>query len=519
MKVTTSKSKNAESFYISKSFINDKGVSTSVNVRKLGTLADLLKEHGPTRDDVMKWARAEAKLETQKYKEEKTVNISFNSNKRLQPQQQVFYRGGYLFLQYFYYKLGLDKVCRKIRDKYSFKFDINSILSDLIYSRILEPSSKRSCYKCTLDFLEPPSYQLHDVYRSLNILAKECDLIQSETYKNSHLLGKRNDKILFYDCTNYYFEIEDEDGIKKYGKSKEHRPNPIVQMGMFMDGDGIPLAFSLFPGNANEQTSIKPLEEKILNEFDCQKFIYCSDAGLGSEKIRKYNHMGERAFVVTQSIKKLNAQDRQWALDTKGFKRLSDDKVIDLSEVPSDMLPIIIGIVTRLVYEVQFWMSPKTDETRHLIITYSPKYAKYQKTIREKQVDRAKLMLEKGSIKKERRNPNDPARFISSLAVTDDGEKANVHNFLNTDKIDEETKYDGMYAVSTDLLDDNVSEILSISEKRWQIEECFRIMKTEFDARPVYLQRVDRITAHFLTCFLALIIYRYLEKALEHKYT
>ena len=278
MKVTTSKSKNAESFYISKSFINDKGVSTSVNVRKLGTLADLLKKHGPTRDDVMEWARAEARLETQKYKEDKTVNISFNSNKRLQPQQQVFYRGGYLFLQYFYYNLGLDKVCRKIRDKYSFKFDINSILSDLIYSRILEPSSKRSSYKCALDFLEPPSYQLHDVYRSLNVLAKECDLIQSETYKNSHLLGKRNDKILFYDCTNYYFEIEDEDGIKKYGKSKEHRPNPIVQMGMFMDGDGIPLAFSLFPGNANEQTSIKPLEEKILKEFDCQKFIYCSDA-------------------------------------------------------------------------------------------------------------------------------------------------------------------------------------------------------------------------------------------------
>ena len=425
MKVTTSKSKNAESFYISKSFINDKGVSTSVNVRKLGTLADLLKEHGPTRDDVMKWARAEAKLETQKYKEDKIVNFSFNSSKRLQPQQQVFYRGGYLFLQYFYYKLGLHKVCRKIRDKYSFKFDINSILSDLIYSRILEPSSKRSSYSCAMDFLEPPSYQLHDVYRSLNVLGKECDLIQSETYKNSHLVGKRNDKLLFYDCTNYYFEIEDEDGIKRYGKSKEHRPNPIIQMGMFMDGDGIPLAFSLFPGNANEQTSIKPLEEKILKEFDCQKFIYCSDAGLGLEKIRKHNHMGERA----------------------------------------------------------------------------------------------KLMLERGSTKKERRNPNDPARFLGSIAVTDDGETANVYNYLNTEKIDEEAKYDGMYAVSTDLLDDNVSEILSISEKRWQIEECFRIMKTEFEARPIFLQRTDRITSHLLTCFLALIIYRYLEKFLEHKYT
>ena len=306
-----------------------------------------------------------------------------------------------------------------------------------------------------------------------------------------------------------YFEIEDEDGIKRYGKSKEHRPNPIIQMGMFMDGDGIPLAFSLFPGNANEQTSIKPLEEKILKEFDCQKFIYCSDAGLGSEKIRKYNHMGERAFVVTQSIKKLNAQDRQWALDTKGFKRLSDDKVVDLAEISKD---------DETIYYKDAPYTPK-DLPQRLIITYSPKYAKYQKSIREKQVDRAKLMLEKGSIKKERRNPNDPARFLGSIAITDDGEKANVHNYLNTDKIDEEAKYDGMYAVSTDLLDDNVSEILSISEKRWQIEECFRIMKTEFEARPIFLQRTDRITSHFLTCFLALIIYRYLEKFLEHKYT
>lgn len=261
--------------------------------------------------------------------------------------------------------------------------------------------------------------------------------------------GKRNDKILFYDCTNYYFEIEEEDGDKKYGKSKEHRPNPIVQMGMFMDGDGIPLAFLLFPGNANEQTSLKPLEEKVLSEFECQKFVYCSDAGLGSEKIRNYNHMGERAFIVT----------------------------------------------------------------------YSPKFARYQKAIRDAQVDRAQKLIDSGAAKRGRRNPNDPRRFIGKIAVTEDGEKSTVKNYLDTDKIEHEALYDGLYAVFTDLLDDPIEDILKVSEGRWEIEECFRIMKTDFEARPVYLKLETRIKAHFFSCFLSLIIYRYLERAIGFNHT
>ena len=204
----------------------------------------------------------------------------------------------------------MNKICRKLKNKYKFLYDINAILSDLIYARVLEPASKRSSYRTAFEFMEKPRYELHDVYRALDVLGNECDLIQSETYKNSHFIGKRNDKILYYDCTNYYFEIEHEDDDKKYGKSKEHRPNPIIQMGLFMDGDGIPLAFSLFPGNTNEQKSLKPLEQKVIREFGCQKFIYCSDAGLASENIRTYNHMGERAFIVTQSIKKLPGQKR-----------------------------------------------------------------------------------------------------------------------------------------------------------------------------------------------------------------
>lgn len=512
MKVTTSKSKNAESFYIAKSYINNEGKSTSVNVRKLGTLAELIKEHGPTRDDVMAWARQEAKAETLKYKEEqkqKAVQITFHADREIPHDQQVLYRGGYLFLQSIYYQLGGDRICRKLRDKHRFKFDINAILSDLIYTRVLEPASKRSSYSIAQEFLEKPSYQLHDVYRALEILGDEMDFIQAEFYKNSHLLGNRNDQVLFYDCTNYYFEIEQEDGIKKYGKSKEHRPNPIVQMGLFMDGDGIPLAFSLFPGNANEQTSLKPLEEKVLQEFNCQKFIYCSDAGLGSESIRTFNHMGERAFIVTQSIKKLNADDKAWALDPSGFRRISDGSLVDLSEISED---------DDTLYYKEEPYTPKKLHQR-LIVTYSPKYARYQKTIRSKQVERASAMLDHGSIKKQRRNPNDPARFIGKIAATEAGEKANIHHYLDEERIQDEERYDGLYAVATDLLDDDVSAILKVSERRWEIEECFRIMKTDFEARPVFLQRETRIKAHFLTCFLALMVYRYLERQLSSCYT
>lgn len=512
MRVTTSKSKNAESFYISKGYVNDKGVSTSVIIRKLGTLKDLLPEHGPTRDDVMVWAKEQARIETLKYKrekEEKQIKLTFHADRPMDYDKQVFYRGGYLFLQSIYYQLQINKICRKLKQKHKFKYDINAILSDLIYARILEPCSKRSSYKAASEFLEKPSYKLHDVYRALDVLGAECDLIQAELYKNSHFLGARNNKVLYYDCSNYYFEIEQEDGNKKYGKSKEHKPNPIIQMGLFMDGDGIPLAFSTFAGNANEQTSLKPLEKKILGEFGCQKFIYCSDAGLGSESIREYNHMGERAYIVTQSIKKLKKEEKEWALDPQGFKKVSDDTPVDITKLDSSD--------KGLYYKDEPYTTKKLHQ--RLIITYSPKYAAYQRTIRDKQVERAQKMLDSGNTKKNRKNPNDPARFIEKTAVTPEGEAADIKYFLDENKIAEETLYDGLYAVCTDLLDDNVADILKVSEGRWQIEDCFRIMKTDFSARPVYLQDENRIQAHFLICFLALTIYRFLEKKMDLKYT
>lgn len=513
MRVTTSKSKNSESFYITQSYTSAQGKSTSKTIRKLGTLAELSKRLNTDRDGVMAWANEQARLETARYKSEKEdalVMVPFHSNKLMDYHMHKLFTGGYLFLQSVYYGLKVDSICRKIKSRYKFEYDLNAILSDLVYTRVLEPSSKSSSFRAAKQFLEPPTYELHDVYRALSVLAREMDFIQAEVYKNSFFLGNRNDRILYYDCTNYYFETEQEDGDKKYGKSKEHRPNPIIQMGLFTDGDGLPLAFSLFPGNQNEQKSLKPLETKILQQFGCQTFIYCSDAGLASEDNRVFNHMGQRAFIVTQSIKKLPAEDRAWALDRNGFKRLSDDVLVDITKLSEDDKD-------QLYYKEEPFTTKKLHQ--RLIITYSPKYAAYQKTVRAEQIARAEKMVANGSLKRQRKNPNDPARFVNKTAATVEGEKADIHYYLDVDTIAREEMYDGFYAVCTDLLDDDAADVLKVSEGRWQIEDCFRTMKTDFEARPVYLNREDRIKAHFLTCFLALLHFRLLGRSLKDSYT
>lgn len=513
MKVNISKSKNAESFYIKQSYIDANGKSTSRTIRKLGTLKELLVEHGPTRDDVMEWAREQARIETEKYelaKENLCLPVTFHPNRKISHNEKRKFQGGYLFLQSIYYQLGLNRICRKIRDKHHYEYDLNAILSDLIYTRILEPGSKRSSYTAAKGFLEPPGYGLHDVYRALSVLAEESDLIQSEVYKNSNLLMRQNGHVLYYDCTNYYFEIEQEEGDRKYGKSKEHRPNPIIQMGLFTDGDGIPLAFSLFPGNQNEQKSLKPLEQTVVRDFGCERFIFCSDAGLASENNRLLNHTANRAYIVTQSIKKLSSEYREAALSRKGFRRLSDHKLVDLDQLTD-------SDYGQVFYKEEPYSTRKMEQ--RLLITYSPKYAAYQKEIREKQISRAASMLREGNHKKTRKNPNDPARFIGKQAVTKEGEIADIVYYLDEEKIAEEARYDGLYAVCTDLFDDDPGDILKVSEGRWQIEACFRIIKTDFSARPVYLHRSDRIKAHFLICFLSLLIYRLLEKKLNKEYT
>lgn len=289
MKLVITSSKNSEHFYIQQSFINSYGKSTSKTIRKLGSLADLSSKLNTDRDGVIKWCKEQVAIETQKYNDDNDrILVPLYPSQIIDKNKTLSFNCGYLFLQSICSSLRLDNICRNIKNKYSFQYDLEAILSDLIYARILNPSSKLSSYSYCQSFLEKPKYELHDVYRALQVLSSEMDYIQSELYRNSQFIHKRNTSVLYYDCTNYFFEIEQEKDDRKYGKSKENRPNPIVGMGLFMDGDGFPLSFSIYPGNQNEQLTLKPLEEKVIQDFGCTKFIYCSDSGLGSKNNKKF---------------------------------------------------------------------------------------------------------------------------------------------------------------------------------------------------------------------------------------
>lgn len=508
MRVSISKSKNYTFLYIIKDFIFN-GKRTTKIVEKLGTIESLEKALNKNYDEVLAWAKEKAMLKTQEEKEDQKKVVFALDGKSLIPiDKDRSFNCGYLFLQSILYKLKINNTFRNISNKYKCEYSLESVFTDLIYSRIISPSSKKTTYEFSKKLLEAPKYTLTDVYRSLSIFSKETDTILKDLYRNSYFIHKRNTKALYYDCTNYYFEIEDEDGYKRYGKSKEHRPNPIIGMGLFMDGDGLPLSYSLYPGNQNEQVTLKPLEKRIIKDFELSKFIYCSDAGLSSTSNKKFNSFGSRAYIITQSLKKLKQKDKELALDKNRFKSISNPLLkLDLNNINEDDF---------------YYQELPLDNTisERLIITYSPKYAAYQKNIRNKQVERALAMINKnGKVKKERRNPNDPSRFIKSISTNSNGEKIETTCLLNEDLINEEKKYDGFYAITTNLIDDDISKIIAVSERRWQIEQCFRIMKTDFKARPVYLKRQDRINAHFLTCFTSLLVIRLLEILTEKKYT
>lgn len=509
MRITLSKSKSSEQVYISKAYRDENGKSTSRIFKKLGTMSELLPKHDNDREKVLEWAREQARICTEEEKNEKLeVPLSLSVNKQLSMNEQVSFAGGYLFLQNIFYELGLGKICDRISSKHSFKYDLSSILSKLIYARVLSPSSKLSSFEYMQNLLEKPEFGLHDVYRALDILNEESDMIQASLYKSSK--ATRNSSILYYDCTNFFFEIEDEDDFRKYGKSKEHRPNPIVQMGMFLDADGLPLAFTVFPGNENEQPTLIPMEEQIIKDFSLSKFIICTDAGLASQANRRFNDHPDRSFIVTQSLKKLKEHLREWSLDPTGWTLGHDEKHYDLSEIDEEAYK-------NMVFHKERWIKENGLEQR-IIVSFSPKYKHYQKEIRQRQVDRAIHILQKGS-SATTKNPNSPTRFIEEMQMTLEGEIADIKkSSLNTDKISEEERYDGFTAVCT-TLESDATEILKINHRRWEIEESFKIMKSEFKARPVFLQKEERIRAHFLTCFLSLMIYRTLEKKLDEKYT
>ena len=514
MYITITGSNDNKDIYINQSYRKENGKTSSRIYKKLGKYNDLLQQFNGDQQKMMTWAKEEAKKETELFNlNNGKVTVDFSKAAYIPMNEIRSFSIGYLFLQSLCTQLRFDKICRTIKGRHKYKYDLNAILSDLVYARILAPASKHGSYDYCQTLLEPPKYSLSDVYRALSVIAEESDFIQSELYKNSNFLHPRDKRILYYDCTNYYFEIEEESGVKRYGKSKENRPNPIVTMGLFMDSDGIPLAFDIFPGNQNGQTTLKPLETKILQDFNCSEFIFCSDAGLGSAGNRRFNSLGNRAYIITHSLKKMKKEDRDIALNPTQFRKVGSTHFIDLRTLDETDEEVFNSIYYKEVPIVT------GDMDEILVVTYSPKYKAYQEKIRNRQIERAKKIIESSDKKCKGKNQNDPMRFVKKTSVTPDGEIANKQVYdLDEEQIQKEKMYDGFYAVITNLEGD-VSEIVKINKQRWEIEENFRIMKTEFEARPVYVRREDRIKAHFMTCYISLLIYRLLEKKLGNKYT
>jgi len=509
MRLKISESKNSKSLYVIKSTYEN-GKHSSMIVEKLGTVRELEKRLNGQAP--IPWAREYiARLNYEDKQGRNEIIVKHANSKRIAKGIRSSYHGGYLFLQSIYHALRLDDICLEIKKRHSFSYDLDSVLSRLIYGRILHPSSKLATARFSETLLEPKDFDDHHVYRALEILADESDFIQSELYKNSAQVVKRKDTVLYYDCTNYFFEIEQEKGLKQYGYSKEHRPNPIVEMGLFMDGDGIPLAFSIHPGNTNEQVTLKPLEKKIITDFGHAKFVVVTDAGLASYANRKFNDMGSRAFITTQSVKQLKGHLRAWALDAGGWHLAGDDKTYSLSDINEETCYDKMFYKERWIHE--------NDLEQRLIVTFSVKYKNYQRLLRQQQIERARSLIDKTPARINNHLQTDAKRFIKRISVTPGGEIADQDVYgLNEKAIADEESYDGFYGVCTNLEDD-IEAIIKINKGRWEIEECFRIMKHEFKARPVYLSRDKRIEAHFTTCFMALIVYRLLERKLGNKYT
>ena len=514
MNLIISKSKNSKSLYIQKSFRKN-GKSTSKVVKKLGTMEELLPKHNNSEDEVIAWGKKIAKKMTEEEKRDKDiVLISLSQSKLLEPMKQTSYNGGYLFLQDIFHSLKLDKICRDIQDEYKFEYDLADVLSRLIYSRIIYPSSKLSAFEDSKNFIEQPTFELHDIYRSLDVLAEKCDTIQEFLYENSKKVVNRNTSVLYYDCTNYFFEIEEERGNCSYGKSKEHRSLPIIQMGLLMDGNGFPLSFVIFPGNENEQPSLIPVEKKIIKDFGITKFVVCTDAGLASKENREFNIQKNCSYIVTQSLKKIKKHIKDWALNPEGWSK-GDSTGLDISSV---MKAVDDGETFEDgIWYKERWINENGIEQR-IIVSFSPKYRAYQRYIRSRQIERARKSAESNK-KTTTKNPNSPSRFLDEVRYTDNGEVAdNVEVVVNDGRIAEEEKYDGFYAVCT-TLEDDIKDIIKVNKRRWEIEESFKIMKSEFKARPVYLQKDNRIEAHFLTCFIALMFIRILENKTGNKLT
>ena len=508
---------NDYSYYsIIKDYTNLNGKRTTKIFEKLGN-QDQVEERFGKVDTINKIKEYIDELNNED--KEELLKREFNPNKRISPGIKRQFNIGYLFLEKIYNQLNIKSICDYISNKYKFQFDLNEILSYLVFARIIYPSSKLETFKQCQNFINQPKFKLHDEYRALSYIAENMDFIQEKLFNNSKNVINRNSSVIYYDCTNYFFEIECEDDFKKYGISKQHQPSPLVGMGLFMDGDGLPLSCNIYPGNQNEQKTLIPEETKIINNFklDSTKMILCTDAGLSSDEIKKFNVKDNRGFVITQSLKKLKEEYKTQVFDKSNWRIPGDLKhIYNLEDIKNN------DSLKEKYYETLFYKIIQTETKsvkQDLIVTFCFKYFDYNQNIRNNQIERAKKSIETNNVSRKGKNQNDYRRFINSLNSTDDGEIAeNTTYSIDEDLIKDEAKFDGYYALTTNLVGD-INEIFKIVKGRWEIEESFRIMKSDFLARPVNLSREDRIKAHFMTCFISLFIYRLLEKRLNYKYT
>lgn len=549
MKLYYDKRLKDPTYYIQQGFRNGKKTTTK-NIKRLGKHSELLL----ITDNPLEYAKNEVKKMNEEYRSGRSEFIvTMDFNERIPSTDSPCSNStslniGYLYLKDIYAKLNLSDFFKSVSSDRKITYDCNKICQFLTYARILDPASKYGTYDKLDTYYEKPQVEYQHMIRFLDILDRNSDQYLKHLFDNSENIVKRDTSVMYYDCTNYFFETEKPDeeivdevtgeiilGLRQFGISKENKTSPIVEMGLIMDSRGIPISMCIHPGNTNEQLTAVPLEKEVIKMTGNKKFIYCADAGLGSYNIRKFNDMGGRAYIVTQSVKKLGQEIKDIVFNDSNYRLLSNDDAITLKEmrtfnkkdannlslyndfaykvIPANT-PMDTGLYEEKVYKNGRTKKVKTKGTLHqyIIVTFSRKMMEYQRTIRERQLERAKKLLRLKDPEKIKKGPNDIRRFLKNTS----SDTANY--VLDMDKIHEEEKYDGFYAVATNL-DDSAKDILAVAQNRYKIEDCFRIMKTNFDARPVFLRKPERIRAHFLICYTALLIYRLMEYKLDDNLT
>lgn len=549
MKLYYDKRLKDPTYYIQQGFRNGKKTTTK-NIKRLGKHSELLL----ITDNPLEYAKNEVKKMNEEYRSGRSEFIvTMDFNERIPSTDSLYSNStslniGYLYLKDIYAKLNLSDFFKSVSSDRKITYDCNKICQFLTYARILDPASKYGTYDKLDTYYEKPQVEYQHMIRFLDILDRNSDQYLKHLFDNSENIVKRDTSVMYYDCTNYFFETEKPDeeivdevtgeiilGLRQFGISKENKTSPIVEMGLIMDSRGIPISMCIHPGNTNEQLTAVPLEKEVIKMTGNKKFIYCADAGLGSYNIRKFNDMGGRAYIVTQSVKKLGQEIKDIVFNDSNYRLLSNDDAITLKEMRTfnkkgannlslyndfayKVIPTNTAMDTGL-YEEKVYKNGRTKKVKakgtlhqYIIVTFSRKMMEYQRTIRERQLERAKKLLRLKDPEKIKKGPNDIRRFLKNTS----SDTANY--VLDMDKIHEEEKYDGFYAVATNL-DDSAKDILAVAQNRYKIEDCFRIMKTNFDARPVFLRKPERIRAHFLICYTALLIYRLMECKLDDNLT